>query len=62
LILSADQVTTDEHEANSHSLLQHLRAAQRFLGNAREKQRQHDTEYEDENVLMWLRSRRRCAA
>jgi len=27
VILSADQVTTDEHEANSRSLLQDLRAA-----------------------------------
>jgi hypothetical protein len=48
LILSADQVTTDQHEANSRSLLQHLHAAQGFLSHAREKQCEHDTECKDE--------------
>jgi hypothetical protein len=51
LILPADQVTTDEHEANSRSLLQHLHAAQRFLSHAGEKQCQHDTECKDEKGL-----------
>ena len=35
LMLSADQITTDEHEANSHALLQHLCMAQRFLSHSR---------------------------
>ena len=51
LTLSADQVTTDEHEANSRSLLQHFRAAQGFFRHAREKQCQHDTECKDEKGL-----------
>jgi hypothetical protein len=33
-ISSADQITTDEHEANSRSLLQHLHAAQGLLSHA----------------------------
>ena len=51
LILSADQVSTDEHETNSHSLLQHLPAIQRFLGHARKKPCQHDTEHKHEKWL-----------
>jgi hypothetical protein len=51
LISSADQITAYEHEANSHSLLQHLHATQGFLRHAREKQCQHDTERKDEKVL-----------
>jgi hypothetical protein len=44
LILSADQVTIDEHKDNSRALLKHLHAAKGFLSHAREKQCQHDTE------------------
>jgi hypothetical protein len=51
LILFADQVTTDEHEANPHTLLQHLHAAQRFPGHARKKQCQGDAECKDEKWL-----------
>src|SRR5215210_1178485 len=51
LISSADQVTTNEHGANSHSLLQHLHTAQRFLSHPRKKQCQHDAECKDEKRL-----------
>ena len=37
LILPADQVTTNEHEPNSCSLLQHFHTAQRFLSHLRKK-------------------------
>ena len=50
-MLSGDQVTTKEHEANSHSLLQHPHEAQRLPGDARKKECQHDTEYKDEKGL-----------
>jgi len=51
LTLSADQVTTDEHEANSYALLHHLYAAYRFLRDLRKKLCQHDAEYKDEEWL-----------
>jgi hypothetical protein len=60
LILFADQVTTDEHEANSRSLLQHLHAAQGFLRHAREKQSQHDTECKDEKGLERIHEKDQC--
>jgi hypothetical protein len=60
LILSADYVTTEEHEGNSRSLLQHLHAAQRFLSHARNKQCQHDPEYKDEKRLERIHEKNQC--
>ena len=60
MILSADQITAGQHEADARSLLQQLTAVERFFRHPRKEQSEQYTECKDEKGLERIHDKHQC--